>query len=127
MKKSVLAGIVLYASLGFSHGSDKPGPNGGYIQMPGAFHTEVVADSDGSYHIYLLDMEFKNQSVKDSDVKAWLKSGKKKIELNCKVMEQSHFHCMSSEKGFNSKELVVKAKRENMQGNDAIYKLPLRR
>ena len=127
MKKVFMIISVLFSISAFSHGGDKPGPHDGYIQMPGAFHTEVVAGSQGSFDIYLLDVEFKNPSVKDSEVQAWLTSGKKKHDLSCKVIEESHFNCAPSNKSFKGKELIVKAKREQMQGNEAKYKLPLRR
>ena len=49
----------------FAHGEDKPGPHGGHIRMPANFHTEVIQDLDGSFHIYLLDMQFKEPIVKN--------------------------------------------------------------
>ncbi len=127
MKKVYMMIVLFYSILALSHGEDKPGPHDGYIQMPGAFHTEVVAGSQGSFDIYLLDVEFKNPTVKDSEVQAWLSSGKKKSDLKCDLVEQSHFHCVPSNTSFKGKELIVKAKREQMQGNEAKYKLPLRR
>ena len=42
----------------FAHGEDKPGPHGGYIRMPGSFHTEVVKEKAG-YRVYLLDINWK--------------------------------------------------------------------
>ena len=127
MKKVYMMIALFYSISALSHGGDKPGPHDGYIQMPGAFHTEVVAGPQGSFDIYLLDVEFKNPTVKDSEVQAWLSSGKKKSDLKCDVMEQNHFHCVPSNTSFKGKELIVKAKREQMQGNEAKYKLPLRR
>lgn len=127
MKKVFMMTSFFYSMSAWSHGGNKPGPHDGYIQMPGAFHTEVVAGSKGSFDIYLLDVEFKNPTVRDSEVQAWLTSGKKKSDLKCDVIEQSHYHCAPSDKLFKGKDLIVKAKREQMQGNEAKYRLPLRR
>lgn len=127
MKMTLVLLNLVFGSLAFAHGDNKPGPHGGYIEMPGAFHTEVVPDPDGSFHIYLLDVEFKNPSTKESSVQASLASGSKKSELKCEVMEPAHFHCVPPGKTFKAKELVVTAKREKMQGNAVKYKLPLSR
>ena len=51
--------LIFSSSIANTHGMDKLGPHKGYVQMPGAFHTEVVQDKDGSFRIYLLDVEFK--------------------------------------------------------------------
>jgi hypothetical protein len=119
--------VLLYSSLGLTHGGDKPGPHGGFIEMPGAFHTEVVPGQDGSFDVYLIDIEFKNPTVKDSAVQAWLQSEDKKTALKCDIIEQTHFRCLPTDKEFKGRELIVKAKREKMQGNEARYKLPLHR
>ncbi len=69
--------IVTTLSLNvFAHGEDKPGPHGGFIRMPGAFHTEVVKEKEG-YRVYLLDINWKNPSVLDSAVLASIEVGKK--------------------------------------------------
>jgi len=106
----------------FAHGENKPGPHGGYIRMPGAFHTEVVKEKNG-YRIYLLDMNWKNPSVLDSSVSANILAGKKKTELTC-TKELNSYFCKSSlaEKG----ELNITAKREGQTGIVAQYKLPLK-
>lgn len=106
----------------FAHGEDKPGPHGGYIRMPGAFHTEVIKDKNG-YRIYLLDINWKNPSVLDSSVSASIQTGKKKSDLTC-TKESDSYLCKSSlpEKG----ELNIIAKREGQTGIVAKYKLPLK-
>lgn len=128
MKKTILCALMaLLPTLALAHGEDKPGPNKGYLQMPGAFHTELVMAKDLSVHIYLLDMEFKNATVKDSSVDVSYVLGKKTIPYKCAVMGSDHFHCTTSEKYSTKKgELKVKATRENAVGNEAIYKLPLK-
>lgn len=109
-----------------AHGEDKPGPHGGHIKMPANFHTEVITDKDGSFHIYLLDLQFQNPTVKDSEIKAYVKSGKKKIKLTCNVMATNHFHCTGS-KPIKTGSLILKAKREGTwAGMDAKYDLPFK-
>lgn len=106
----------------FAHGEDKPGPHGGYIRMPGAFHTEVLKTKEG-YRVYLLDMNWENPSIADSSVVATIHAGKKKTELKCEKEKKSYL-CKTKlkEKG----ELEVTAKREGQMGNTAVYKLPLK-
>lgn len=106
----------------FAHGEDKPGPHGGHIRMPGAFHTEIVKDKEG-YRVYLLDINWKNPSVLDSSVSANIQAGKKKTNLSC-AKESDSYLCKSSlpEKG----ELNITAKREGQTGHVAKYKLPLK-
>lgn len=108
-----------------AHGEDKPGPHGGHIRMPANFHTEVVPDKDGSFHIYLLDMQFKVPLVEKSSIKAFVLKGKKKSTLKCKVMVD-HFHCVGATPS-SSGTLVIKAIRNGTQASmDAKYKLPIK-
>lgn len=112
--------------LAFAHGEDKPGPNGGHIKMPANFHTEVIADEDGSFHIYLLDMQFQNPTIKNSEIKAYVISKKKRTNLKCNVMGANHFHCKAA-KPIKSGSLIVKAKREGTWASmEAKYDLPLK-
>ncbi len=124
MKKLLFVSCLFYGVFSFSHGGDKPGPHGGYVEMPGLLHTEVVPDKDGSFHIYLLDIEFKNPTVKNSEVQAWLTvaASKDKIELKCETMEDTHFHCIPPKKYSKATGLIIKAKREQAQGNEVTYK-----
>lgn len=121
-----MALTILTSFTAYAHGEDKPGPHGGHIKMPANFHTEVIADKDGSFHVYLLDIQFQNPTVKDSEIKAFVKSGKKKINLKCAVMGENHFHCKGS-KPITSGSLTLKAKREGTWASmDAKYDLPLK-
>lgn len=106
----------------FAHGEDKAGPHGGYIRMPGAFHTEVVKEKEG-YRVYLLDIDWKNPSVLDSSVSAFIQVGKKKTDLTCS-QESSSYFCKSKlpQKG----NLNILAKRQGQTGAMALYKLPLK-
>lgn len=124
----IIVSMVTLSLIGLAalaHGEDKPGPNGGHIRMPGNFHTEVVPDKDGSFHIYLLDMQFKEPLVQKSSIKAFVLSGKKKSNLKCKVMAD-HFHCVGAAAG-GSGNLVIKAQRNGtMASMEAKYELPIK-
>lgn len=126
--KLIIAFLTLVAitSIANAHGEDKPGPHGGHIRMPANFHTEVVAENDGSFRVYLLDMQFQNPIVKKSEVKAYVISEKKKkSSLKCAEMNQDHFHCVSGG-NIKSGTLVIKAKRNGIKASvDAKYSLPL--
>ena len=127
MKKIVFALIVMtiFAEVGFAHGGDQPGPHGGYVEMPGAFHTEVVPEASGAFRVYLIDIEFKNPIVVNSEVKLWLTNSSKKFEFNCKPEENS-FICSSKKTVPSPKELSIVAKRDGAQGNVALYQLPFK-
>lgn len=126
MKKLILTSLFM-PLMTWAHGDDKLGPNKGYVQMPGAFHTEVVLDKDQSVHVYLLDMEFKNPTLKDSSVAVTYKNKKSSVAFNCLPMGGDHFHCTPSQKiSIKQGKLVVQATREKAVGNEAIYKLPLK-
>ncbi|MGZ5279385.1 MAG: hypothetical protein ACXWC9_05560 [Pseudobdellovibrionaceae bacterium] len=122
---SVLIALLLAfaAQSSNAHGGDKPGPHGGQIEMPGAFHTEVVADADG-FKVYLLDIKFENPSVKDSSVRVELKSDQTRVSSACEK-RLDYFFCRTG-KNVSKGTLVVKAVRENAKGNDANYSLPLK-
>lgn len=122
--------LLLILSLNFrqnalAHGEDQPGPNGGEIRMPGAFHTEVIAEKNG-FRVFLLDMNFQNPAVKNSSVELTYNDGKKNEKANCAV-DGNSFFCRTANistqrlKG----ELKLKVSREGALGNEAIYKLPL--
>ena len=118
--------LIFSSSIANAHGMDKLGPHKGYVQMPGAFHTEVVQDKDGSFRIYLLDVEFKNAITKNSEIKAKIKSGRT-YQLNCMVMND-YFHCVGTKEvtGNGSGELYISATRDGIKGNEAVYQLPLK-
>lgn len=126
MKTMLFSALVLLAGhSSFGHGMDKPGPHGGYVQMPGAFHTEVVPVGTNSFRVYLVDFEFKNPRVANSEVNLWATAGGKKIKFNCKA-DSDFFLCAANEKVTSPNEIIVVAKREGAQGNEARYQLPLK-
>lgn len=122
-----LVALLMMPALSWAHGENKTGPHGGHIRMPGAFHTELVLDQEQNVKIFLLDINFKNPSVKDSKVGVVAKSGKTLVNFKCTEMveEAPHFHCIPEQKFLLKGELIVKAVREKSVGNEAVYKLPL--
>lgn len=125
------AAVAIIASLvnfqAFGHGEDKPGPNGGYIRMPGAFHTEVVQVNAQKFKVYLLDINWQNPTVKDSSIDATVKFKSSQVNASCKA-EGNYFSC-ELPKGKSLKvatEITLKAIREKVTGGLANYELPLR-
>lgn len=122
--KTLLTLILLTISIkSFGHGEDKFGPNGGYLKMPGVFHTEVVPEKDGKIKIYLIDINFKNPLVKNSKVTATISSENKK-ELNCTI-KRDHFLCDTTKSDLTKGSLTIIAVRNTVKGAEAIYELPL--
>lgn len=111
----------------YGHGMDKPGPHGGYIRMPGVFHTEIVMNGENTFRLYLLDVNFKNPLVKNSSVGAIMKRETKENALTCKA-NRDHFQCeMNGGLKFkNGDEIRIWAKPLGMNGGIAIYRLPLK-
>lgn len=125
---SILLLSNLFITQAFSHGEDKYGPNKGYIRMPGTFHTEVVPQEDGSYLVYLLDVQNKNPKVQDSSVDLELKTPSKSINFVCAAQNQTYFHCKSAEvkKESKSGQIILKTKRNAIAAKEAIYNLPFK-
>lgn len=122
--KSLITIILLTASLNtFAHGEEKLGPNGGYLKMPGNFHTEVVPEKNGKLKVYLLDINFKNPTVKDSSISVSVNNSSKK-EIKCSV-KKNHFLCDTVKADLKKGTLTIVAEKEKVKGADAVYQLPL--
>ncbi len=122
---NIMSLVILSSSLAIAHGEDKPGPNGGFIRMPGAFHTELVAESANSVKVFLLDLEWKNPSVNKSDVQ--ITHNNSKTKAKCKIKE--NFYICVFPKSVNLKKkgsLKVNSTREGQTGNEVSYPLPLK-
>lgn len=122
-------GIFIALSLSswnaFGHGEDKLGPNGGFIRMPGAFHTELVPNGKNSLKVFLLDINWKNPTVKDSTLKV-THIGSKRTEV-CKI--QTHYYICAFPKDVDltiKGELSVEAQRAGQKGKIVSYELPLK-
>lgn len=121
----ILFAIILhFTSNCFAHGEDQLGPNGGYIRMPGAYHTELVIDNSNSIRIYLLDINWKNPTTKKSSVQIKINDDKNLIQ--CKSIK-NYFSCQPPQKiSIDQKfKLTVISKRDNQSGSDAAYEFPI--
>lgn len=131
MKLSViltLLAISIVAHEASAHGENKPGPNGGFIRMPGAFHTEVVSAGPNRLKIFLLDIAWKNPSVKQSAVKATHVSQTKTTSIaRCEPLE-NHYVCEFPKNVDLAKsgEIKLESHREGKNGVTVSYSLPLK-
>lgn len=122
--KKLLPILLLAATVkALAHGEDKLGPNGGYLKMPGAFHTEVVPQNDGKIKIYLLDINIKTPVVKNSQITATIVSGGRK-DITC-TSKRDHFLCDTTKSDLTKGTLNISAVRSAVKGDEAIYNLPL--
>lgn len=113
---------MFLASYAFAHGENKPGPHGGHIRMPGAFHTELVLQSHMA-KVYLLDIGFKNPTTKNSTLSLKVDSGKSLKEVSCSPKNE-FFEChIPDVKAV--KEIQIKASRSGVSGKEITYNLPL--
>ncbi len=124
MKQFILIiSSLLLTSIATAHGEDKPGPHGGFIKMPGAFHTEVKLE-DGVIKIWLLDISFKNPLIEKSSVEVTTLSSGKSKPLACE-RKTDYFSCNLSKELKKGDHIVVKAVRNEAKGNEAHYEWPL--
>ena len=116
--------ITLTATV-LAHGEEELGPHQGYINMPGAYHVEVIPSKD-TLDIMLLDVNFKNPTVLNSHIKAKITSGSQTVELKCESMA-NYFSCPVNPSMLTSKgALVVDSERQLAEGSAVEYPLPLR-
>lgn len=128
MKGIIFAVISLIAaSQSLAHGMSDAGPHGGEIQMPGAFHTEVLYSGPTGFAVYLLDINLSNPIVEKSAVEAKIDNGKKTYSLQCSARSEKYFFCSGALRPDTKKgKLIVKATRDSAAGNEAVYELPLK-
>lgn len=108
-----------------AHGEHKPGPHGGQIRMPGAFHTEVLPYQNLGFKVYLLNINFENPTSKNSKLFGKVVTKGKEFPLKCSG-HPDHFYCeipngISVEEG----ELILSPVWNFQKGADVKYKLPL--
>lgn len=118
---------LLVPALCLAHGELKPGPHGGEIRMPGAFHIEVVASSV-AVDVYLLDMQFKNPRVVDSSVNVTLDRDGDRLALECRVANRKKmFRCLlPNDEELSAGRLLVNASRGGVPAESIHYELPLK-
>lgn len=125
MKLSIFSAFFfLLSNLAFAHGEDKLGPNGGYVRMPGAFHTEIIPDGKNILKVFLLDMQWKNASVAKSDLAVTLNN---KAKAKCEIKENYYLCTFPDSVDLSKKgELKILAQREDQKGMEVLYTLPLK-
>lgn len=129
MGKLVLIFVLILSlrlTAAFGHGESAPGPNGGFIRMPGGYHTELVPVDARTFKIYLLDFDFKNPTTEDSSVRYEL-GGTAKGETAC-VASGSHFQCRlpAGSKFETPGTLSILSRRAGQPGAVVKYQLPLK-
>ncbi|MFP5518869.1 MAG: hypothetical protein ACLGGX_03140 [Bdellovibrionia bacterium] len=123
MKGLFFVMVYLASGLVWAHGENKPGPHGGYVRMPGAFHTEVVLVNANQFKVFLLDFDFKNPVVQNSSV-AGVFEGNLTGTISCAASDNSFICTLPTGAHFKSGELKLSVKRQEQKG-EARYKLPL--
>lgn len=128
MNRFFAAMLALFSGLALAHGEDKPGPHGGFIRMPGAFHTEVVPTGDRAFSVFLVDMKNAEPLVEDSGVSAKIRNGKVEIAAACAPNATAkRFDCVLPEDAsLGVGELRLEARRAGVPAMPAVYSLPLR-
>lgn len=111
--------LSLFIELLWAHGGDKPGPHSGKVAMPGAYHVEVLRPSTNTFHIYVLDMDFKDKTLERSSVKAQIKRNSKDILLACEL--KKFYICKSPLKLKSQEVLLVDSSLGEMKGNQASF------
>ena len=119
--------FLLLPTLCLAHGEMKPGPHGGEIRMPGAFHVEVVPGSM-TIEIYLLDMQFKNPQIEDSLINVILHREAKQMTLECQaISNKKMFRCLlPDDEALDAGRLMVNATRGGPPSEPMHYELPLK-
>ena len=118
--------LLSFSDQAFAHGEDVAGPHGGFIRMPGNFHTELVQDGPSVLKVYLLDINWKNPTIVKSTVSAKFSIKGKTIDLTCNA-KSDYFECTGDKVNFSKRGTVkIIANRMENEGGDAVYELPLK-
>lgn len=125
--KLIFLTTTLLISLNFTllaHGMNKKGPHGGFIKMPGTFHTELV-DRGDKIVVYLIDINFKNPITYNSNVFLTYK-GQQSIDINC-AEEKDYFVCYKPKEKFEYfQQIIIHSIRNKIKATEAVYGIPLR-
>jgi predicted double-glycine peptidase len=102
---------------------DKPGPHGGIIQMPGAYHLEALKKTKETIQIYVLDMNFVNKTPNEkTEITAQVRRKKQNLKLQCEMEPAKEFYlCQSPQKIKAEDVLLVDSKLGDMKGNQAQF------
>lgn len=123
--KALIILLNCISTLALAHGEDKPGPHGGFIRMPGGFHTEILPVDKNKLKVYLLDINWQNPSIKESSLD--VSFGNNADRATCDRKENLFYLCSFSKKTDLTKKgkLTVTSMREGQKGNAVTYDLPL--
>lgn len=123
MKLAFVTILMTLSAQLFAHGMNKPGPNGGYIRMPGAYHVELVS-TDTETKVYILDIGFKKLPVTNALVSMSLK-GAKDFPVKCRK-EAEFFRCdIKGSELKMYKELTITSSKAGEKQASSVYSLPL--
>lgn len=124
MKTLMTLFLITLTSNVFAHGENKFGPHKGFIRMPGAFHTELVPAENNTFLVYLMDVNNKLPTTRDSSLEFEYNSGESTL-FECKANDD-HYTCNTDKKINLSKgQIILKAIRQGRKGKEAVYNLPL--
>lgn len=127
IKKFVKLAVLVFlvsANQMAAHGEHKPGPHGGAIRMPGAFHTEVLPYQNLGFKVYLLDINFENPTSKIRSYKVRLYQMEKNSLEN--TGHPDHFYCeIPKGSSILEGELILSPEWNFQKGAEVRYKLPL--
>ncbi|MBC7428260.1 MAG: hypothetical protein H7336_06590 [Bacteriovorax sp.] len=114
---------VFLSSNALAHRMNKPGPNNGYIRMPGTYHIELVAQKN-VIKLFFLDTGFKPLPTTKATVKMALK-GLNEVPVSC-VKEIAFFVCDMKDANMNKySEIDVKTSKAGEKEISSIYRIPL--
>jgi hypothetical protein len=129
--KSTLLSLLLTATgRVYAHGMNALGPHGGYIKMPGDFHTELV-ETKTNFHLYLLDMKFQNPTTENSSVSITYNSSSNSTVNSssptvCEAVK-NNFICLKPKDGMKEiKSITFSIKKKQGPPRSALYHWPLK-
>lgn len=99
------------------------GSHQGKLVAAGNFQLELIWENDASLKVYLLDSEYKNETIQNSEVGVFIQSGNVESEMSCQPVE-NHFHCQQSGKKFKKGTLAISAKRSGLQAEEVKVDVP---
>lgn len=123
---SLVLATVAVSGRGFAHGDDRPGPHGGHVRMPGAYHTELVpfADKTG-VKVYLLDISFADPVTEQSWVRLIYETEDATSVTECAVKDD-YFECrLPTGAKLDTGKFVISSSRRGSRSTAAVYSLPL--
>ena len=128
-KKGLLTFGLLISIFAWAQDEEKPppllAPHQGHVEVSGPYKVELLLEKDGILKVYLLDAELKNETVKNSEVDVFVKSGNTESEMTCAAVEATHFECkQSGGKKVKKGEFLISSKRDNIRTEELKVPFP---